>query len=193
MRRITPREAGKMTVKELRKLVGQANKEIRGRISEFNKAGLYDTEIQLMYIQPVRGQSKNELIVNLSDISMMLNRYTSTVEGFMDVQDRRIETLKRKGFDFVDETNIRDFGNFMDAVSEAHGKAKYSYDTAKNIFESLEKKGIDPGIIEDKFKNYLGTEKGLTDLEEVLSGARPRDLTSSGKYIRRKMGDLGLL
>lgn len=193
MERITPKEASKMSVKELRRLVGAANREMRARQKEFKSAGLESSEVGSMYIQPVRGQTKNELIVSLSDISKALNTYSMTLEGYKSIQDRRIETLRSRGFDFVDESNIRDFGRFMDAISEAHGKAKYDYGTAKNIFEALEKRGVDPNIIEDKFKNYLGTEKGLLDLEDVLMGKMPKELTSSGRYIRRKMGDLGLL
>lgn len=193
MERITPRDAGKLTVKQLRKLVGQANKEARARQKEFKESGLMDSDFSKIHIPAVRGQSKNELIVNLADITKALNQYSMTVEGYKSIRDRRIEKLQSKGFDFVNEGNIRQFGEFMDLISEAHGKARYDYGTANNIFAALEKRGINPNIIEEQFKNYLGSEKGLLDLEEVLMGNRPKDLSSSGRYIRRKMRDLGIL
>ena len=193
MERITPREAGRMNVKDLRRLLGKANREARERQKEFKEAGLIESEFSAIKIPAVRGQRKSDLVVNLANISKALNQYSMTVKGYKSIRDRRIETLKSRGFDFVNEGNIRQFGDFMDSIAEAHGKARYDYGTAKNIFEALEKRGINPNIIEEKFSNYLGSEKGLLDLEEVLMGNRPKDLTASGRYIRRKMGDLGLL
>ena len=193
MERITPREAGRMNVKDLRRLLGKANREARERQKEFKEAGLIESEFSAIKIPAVRGQRKSDLVVNLANISKALNQYSMTVKGYKSIRDRRIETLKSRGFDFVNEGNIRQFGDFMDSIAEAHGKARYDYGTAKNIFEALEKRGINPNIIEEKFSNYLGSEKGLLDLEEVLMGNRPKDLTASGRYLRRKMGDLGLL
>ena len=136
-KRITPREASDRTVVELRKMLGKLNKEARARIRELEKGGYGDTVAAQKLINPVRGMKKHDLIAAVSDVSLFLSQRKSQVDLVRKDEKKMLKTLHKHGFDMVDSSNLRQFGNFMDTVKERHGKLRVDSETAAKIYDYI--------------------------------------------------------
>lgn len=191
MKRITPRDASKMTVRELRSALGKMNKEARNRIARLEKAGYGETVAGSKSIQPIRGMKKADLISAISDVSLFLSSSRSKVTRLKSTERKTLRTLHDRGFDMVNAGNLRAFGRFMDDIKSRQGKLRVDSGTVARIFGEMEKKNIPTDKFEEAFGRYLNDEKGLLDVEKAISGEMIKDGRTSAAKIRGAMKGFG--
>lgn len=192
-KRITPRDAQAMTVKELRSMLGKLNKDARARIRGLESAGYGETVAAQKIINPVRGMKKADLVAAVSDVSLFLSRRSSKASTLRADERKTLKTLHERGFKMVNSGNLRQFGKFMDRIKERQGKLRIDSDTVARIYDAMEEKGISPNQLEEAFGKYLNSEKGLLDLEKAISGEDIADGRTSAAKIRNLMQGYGWL
>lgn len=191
MKRITPRDASKMTVRELRQTLGSLNKLARSRIRGLQEGGFEKTVAAHKIIDPVRGMKKKDLVAAVSDVSLFLTKRRSNVTTLRKDERKTLATLHRNGFTMVNHGNLREWGEMMDKTREKHGKLRVDSDTVASIFSNMERRNISYEDLEQEFERYLNDERGLLELEKALSGADIEDGRSRAGRIRREMKKLG--
>lgn len=98
---------------------------------------------------------------------------------------RQIEALQAAGYDFVDTSNINDFGRFMEGVRAQYGQRVIASDEAALLFELVEKANLDPDEVLENFDIYLdGIEEAYNILENWDD-----DNPMSAEEVRKRMGD----
>ena len=192
-KRITPRDAQAMTVRDLRRMLGQLNKEARARIRGLEAAGYGETVAAQKLIAPVRGMKKQDLVAAVSDVSLFLSRRASKVSTLRADERKTLTTLHQRGFKMVNSSNLRDFGRFMDRIKERQGKLRIDSDTVARIYDAMEEKGISSEQLEEAFGKYLNSERGLLDIEKAISGDEIKDGRTSAARIRSAMRGFGWL
>lgn len=85
---------------------------------------------------------------------------TSSVSGFNAMRDKQVNALQAAGYEFVNRTNLREFGEFMDWFrSRKEGKA-YGSNTVAAAFNLAAKQQIPPDELQRHFRFYLHQVKG---------------------------------
>ena len=169
-------EVGKRhTIKDLermgntmkRQILRSLNKTARSRAAELKAAG-YKGE---MTEPPTRDYSRtpgDELTRAIADLEIFLDDKRSTVSGMDDFVDKSLATLASHKYDFVDRSNLADFGRFMNYVRDLHNELAFPSKEVAQLWGKMQKLGISNKVMERWFTDYLSSESGITDLTTTL-------------------------
>lgn len=141
------------------------------RIKRLEKAGLTDTEVYKRNVKhyPKLGdiKTKNELSARLSDLARFVASERSTVSGFKAIRKKSLETLHEHGYEFVNEANFKDFGEFMAEYRYQHLDQIYDSGEAADTFGVLEKHHVDVDQIRDQFEQWIENRKTLESMRSM--------------------------
>lgn len=133
-----------------------------------------------------------DVVVNPKTLSRELSRLASyissptrTVSGRRKAHKARIiKSLHDSGYDFIDNSNIDEFGDFMDYVMDNYTKRMLSSDEATMLFGLSEKAGIPASELEKKFDDFLDN---LKEAERILF-EWDESSPISAEEVRERMG-----
>lgn len=193
MKRHTLKDLERMGATIKRQILRSANKEARARAKALKSAG-YKGD---MTEPPVKNASKlpaYALSKAIADVEIYLDDKRSTVEGMTDFVDATLDTLHKNGYDFVDKSNLADYGRFMNYVRDLHGELAFPSKEAADLWRKMEELGISNNVMKRWFTDYLATESGLKDLDITLdSMALPEGRKRmSSTEVMLKMDEYGL-
>lgn len=183
-----------MKIGEQRQILKELNKEARTRAARLTKHG-YTGEMTTPAIRDYQRTPADELIRAIQDLQIYVRDPRSKVSGMKRINEQTLSTLHDNGYDFVDESNLADFGRFMNMVREIHGAKGFPSDEVARMFKRAERLGISRNVIKTKFAEYLTDINGITDLNLTLEQmALPEDRKRiSSTEVFDKMDELGLL
>lgn len=111
---------------------------------------------------PARGQTTEELRTQLPLLAKFIAAKTGSVKGIQEQRRKAVLSLKEKGFTFINNSNIRAFGEFMDAFRAKKGAARsYGSFEAGELFEFTQEHGIDPERVKKDFAKWLAQQRKL--------------------------------
>ena len=155
----TKLELGGEHEKEVRKEYTRLRDISQKRLKRLAAAGYTDTEIYQRnykhYPTLKNIKSKSELAQRLSDLSRFVGSSQSTVKGIKERNKQTLETLKQHGYGFVNEGNLRDFGDFMEQYRDQLLDMDYDSGDAAELYRIVEKHGLDPDKVAADFEFYL--------------------------------------
>lgn len=97
----------------------------------------------------------------LSDVRGFLDSERSTIRGLKRIDKRTVATLQANGYTFVDMSNIKAFGEFMEAARIKAGRRMFASDRVADMYEAAEKKRIPP---EQLLKDFEYWRKNVEEL-----------------------------
>ena len=194
MKQYTLKELRSMGVTKQRQLLRDLNREARVRAKRLKKAG-YTGEMTLPPIKDYSRTHRDELLKSIEDLQMYTRNKLSTVSGMKRFERKTLESLREHGYDFVNKSNLSDFGRFMNMVRDLHGSKAFPSNEVANMYKNMERLNISPNVIKTKFKEYLTSQAGINDLvltmgEMKLPEGRAR-VTST--EVLEKMEELGFI
>ena len=152
-------EAGGDLAKQVRKEYTRLRDISQKRLKRLAAAGYTDTEVYQRnykhYPKLKDIKSKTELAQRLSDLSRFVGSSQSTVRGIKERNKQTLETLKEHGYGFVNESNLRDFGDFMEQYRDQLLDMDYDSGDAAELYRIVEKHGLDPDKVAADFEFYL--------------------------------------
>lgn len=129
------------------------------RLKRLEAAGYADTQAYKLNIKhyPKLKDIKTdyELIGRLSDLSRFILSKMSTVSGRREVEEKTLETLHLHGYEFVNSSNLKDFGKFMEEYRNQKLDMIYDSGDAADLYGIIEKHQIDPKQVEEDFNLWL--------------------------------------
>lgn len=141
------------------------------RLKRLEKAGLTDTEVYQRNIKHYPKleniKSKNELSARLSDLARFIASERSTVSGFKAIRKKSLETLHEHGYDFVNESNFKDFAEFMAEYRYQHLDQIYDSGQAADTFGVLEKHHVKVDQIKGEFEKWIENRKTLESMRSM--------------------------
>ena len=133
------------------------------------------------------GQMKNadELASRLSDLSRFVSARSSSITGQRGLERDRIMALQESGYDFVNKSNLREFGlfmNYLKSLFPRHPSA--DAETAQQLFtgyRELRGRAKSPEDMQELFMRFLEREApntyflrpSFTDVPEHLKVKTP--------------------
>lgn len=143
----------------LRSFQRSKDPELRQAAVVAEKAGLYLNRAQIKAATAGSREARALMEDLLIDAYGFVNAKSSSVSGFRDIQDKQIRSLQARGYEFVNKSNLRQFGDFMDYFRSRKDAKSYGSGTVAETFNKAAKQGISPKELEKHFKFYVGQAK----------------------------------
>ena len=147
-------------MKKVRKEYTRLRDISQKRLKRLEAASMGDTQAYLKNVHHYPKlkdiKTKYELAGRVSDLSRFIKAEASTVSGQRQIRAKSIQTLHDHGYDFVNDTNIVDFGRFM----EEYRKQKledmgYDSGDAAETYSVVVKHELDPEEVKKDFEFWL--------------------------------------
>lgn len=103
--------------------------------------------------KPYSELKPGEAKILLADVSRMLAARRGTLTGIRVANKQAIRTLQERGYEFITEGNIEEFGRFMEAW-RASSHRGYGSIYAADIWAAAIKKNVDPQDVERRFSEW---------------------------------------
>ena len=153
----------------LRSFQRSTDPELRQAAVVAEKAGVYLNRQQIKAAGGGRAMMEDLLI----DAFRFVSAKTSSVSGFRDVQDKQIQALQAAGYEFVNRSNLREFGQFMDWFRSRKDSRSFGSETVASAFNAARKSKISSEQLQAHFKFYLDqVRSGAETLQRFQRGSR---------------------
>lgn len=139
--------------------------------SEFKRTQMYKKNVnKFKKLEDIK--TKQELASRLSEMEHFLTSKTSTLKGQKEVRDKSLQTLHDHGYDFVNEENFFDYGDFMEEYRNQLLDMEYDSGDAAEAFDVIEKKKIALDVIKEAFNMYLEEKNKAVSAAELIIDER---------------------
>lgn len=95
----------------------------------------------------------------LSDVARQLGSAKTSTSKRRSTEYQTLKTLGKHGYGFVNRSNLKQFGDFMQAARDHYGKRSYDSERVAQMFRYAKKSGIAPEKVQSAFDEYM--KKGL--------------------------------
>ena len=111
-----------------------------------------------------------ELRYRIGETAMLLENPLSTISGIERNEAKKLATLARHGFDFVNEGNLQDFGRFMEWVRANYSDMLYDSDLVAKLYKTVTKGGFTVRALKRMFDEYMDNLDAFTQVVEENPG-----------------------
>lgn len=138
----------------------QLRKTALNRIYKMEKAGKGDY-VQVQQMKAFLSEKPSDLsriqaADKLPDLARFIVSERGTLGGIRAIESKTVQTLKDKGLDFVNQSNIRQFGQFMDKLRADKKDREYYYRRSGKYHK---KGSLNRQKLAAAFKRYQRTHK----------------------------------
>lgn len=172
-------EAGGDLEREVRKEYTRLRDISQKRLKRLAAAGYENTDV---YKKNVKHYPKlkaiktdSELAQRLSDLSRFVGSTQSTVRGLKEREKKVLKTLKKNGYKYVNESNLSDFGEFMEYYRDAMYDLEYDSGDAADLYTVVEKNKLDPEKVKEDFDFWL---ENVDEAKKIRKAKRRTGKTS---------------
>ena len=149
------------------------------RLKRLAAAGYENTDVYQKnvkhYLKLKDIKSKSELAQRLSDLSRFVGSSQSTVSGLKEREKKVLKTLKKSGYKYVNESNLSEFGEFMEYYRDALYDLEYDSGDAADLYTVVEKNKLDPEKVKEDFDFWL---ENVEDAKKIRKAKRRTGKTS---------------
>lgn len=184
----TPKEA-RAEYARLRKI---ANRRLeRLGASEFANSTTYQNWSSGFEALP-RDAPEREIRKALYDVGRFVNLKTSSVSGAREARQKFVEKMQELKYTFVNESNAKEFGDFMKAVKTHETYKGYDSERVAKLFGKLKEKRISTEDAAEYFEYWMSHQNQLDNVprsNKTVSSkdfAKLRGLERPKKYKRKK-------
>ena len=105
------------------------------------------------------GQNKMSLAAQLSRVSNFLNAQSSTVTGIRQTYSAMLENFREVGYDFIDQSNVVEFANFMDYLRSQHILRYADSDSAYEFFSNYKGSRSNTHEMSKAFEKWVSQQR----------------------------------
>jgi len=166
-------DAGGDLEREVRKEYTRLRDISQKRLKRLAAAGYENTDVYQKNVKHYPKlkdiKSKSELAQRLSDLSRFVGSTQSTVKGLKEREKKVLKTLKKSGYKYVNESNLSDFGDFMEYYRDAMYDLEYDSGDAADLYTVVEKNKLDPEKVKEDFDFWL---ENVEDAKKIRKAKR---------------------
>lgn len=127
-------------------------------------------------------RSMRQVAESLSDIASFLSLKTSTIKGAQETQRNILAGMHARGYTFVSEVNLREFGEFMDLLRAKLLDRIYDSERAYKVFEQARRLGMKwHGDLEKEFDFFYKNYEKMEDLRPLIRKEKTEIRQQTGK------------
>ena len=100
--------------------------------------------------------------MQLPTLAKFIAAKTGSVMGIRAQRRKAVETFREHGYKFINQNNLRAFGDFMESFRSKRGKTRtYGSFDAVELWEFTQENNIDPERVKKQFAQWLGQQRAL--------------------------------
>lgn len=164
-------KSGNLTVKEMRKQYTYFRDIAMKRLKRLGESEFADSQPYLKNIKQFKSlsqiETESELITRLYTVQKFLRSKGSTISGQKEIRKKAVEAAQEKGLDFINESNIADFGQYMDYLRAKYKGKQFDSERAVRLFVAATKKGIDPMEVAKDFEYWKNNISYLEKMPKI--------------------------
>lgn len=167
-------ETGSTSVKDLKKIYTELRDIANKRIKRAQAAGYGQNLVirqgakKIPKISEIRTEA--ELRYRIGETAMLLENPLSTISGIERNEAKKLETLARHGYDFINEGNLQDFGRFMEWVRANYSDMLFDSDLVVKLYKTVTLGGFTVRAIKQMFDDYMNNLDAFTQVVEENPG-----------------------
>lgn len=110
----------------------------------------------------------------LADVYHFLEMKTSSLKEIRTSQKKALETLNARGYTFLNKSNIREFGEFMESARQQKvvSSNRGGSPVIVELYETAKRLSIPPEQIQRNFSQWLRKKKQLEDIPTPKPGEK---------------------
>ena len=138
-----------------------------------------------------KGASDRTVYRALQDVALFMSKKSTTVSGIREAERKMIETMKERGYDFINRKNVKEFGEFWREVKTHATYKQYDSERIVEMFREAKKKRIDPVDLARDFDFWIQHSEKIDDVKrssEVMSSAEARRRLEGGDSNKKRSG-----
>lgn len=178
-----PEDIRRMSNSDLRKIYSRQRSIANKRIQRLRTAGLGNKDRNLF--PKLSEMSPAQTEVALADVSKFLRSARTTVTGERRFINAEVRVLQDRGYDFIDQSNIYEFIQFMDAEREEAGSKMFSSGDAVDVFNEGQRLNVPPEVLHKHFDYFVENMDKMENIQPIRSG---REMSFSD--VKRKINRL---
>lgn len=122
----------------------------------------------------------------LADVHHFLEMKTSSISQIRESQRQALKTLRDRGYSFVNKSNIKEFGEFMEAARQAKvvSANRGGSPVIVELYETVKRLQLPPEEVKRNFSAWLAKRGEL----EKLPTPKPGEKAMTPAQVRRKLG-----
>lgn len=167
--------SGTLTPKEMRShysyLRKIANKRLQRFVgSEFEDAQSYIKNVG-KFVPLSEINNERELMFKLYEVNKFVRARSSTITGLKQMQNETIETFHERGFTWINKSNIKRFGDYMEYMRAKYGSKQFDSERAAELFGTIASGhvGLNMEDIQQDFKYWAKHADELSRLPKNIS------------------------
>lgn len=163
-------QSGTLTPAEMRShysyLRHIANRRLQNFVgSEFEDAQSYIKNVG-KFVPLSEINNERELMFKLYEVNKFVRARSSSVTGLKQIRNETIETLHDKGITWINKSNIKDFGDYMEYMRTKYKSKQYDSKRAMVLYGMVETGSV--GInVEDVKRNYKFWSRHVSELASL--------------------------
>lgn len=110
----------------------------------------------------------------LADVYHFLEMKTSSINSIREFQRQALRTLNDRGYTFLNKSNIREFGEFMEAARQQKvvSSNRGGSPVIVELYETVKRLDLPPEQIQRRFSEWLRKKKQLEELPTPKPGEK---------------------
>ena len=149
-----------------------ANKRLsRFKGSEFEDSSSY-TKNKDKFVLLSKINNERELRYRLYELNKFIRAESSSVTGLKRIRNRAIETAHERGMTWLNKSNIKQFGEYMDFLRSKYGAKQFDSERAQELFGQSIKRKIDPMGIAEDFQFFRKHADELAKMPKIKSDVK---------------------
>lgn len=166
-------KSGSLSVAEMREQYSYFRGVALKRLKRLGESEFADSQAYLKNINQFKPLSRIEtqagLEKRLYTVQKFLRSKGSTISGQKEIRKKAVEAAQEKGLDFINESNIADFGQYMDYLRAKYKGKQFDSERAVRLFVAATKKGIDPIEVAEDFEYWKNNISYLEKMPKIKS------------------------
>lgn len=167
--------SGTLTPQEMRShysyLRQIANKRLQNFVgSEFEDAQSYIKNVG-KFVPLSEINNERELMFKLYEVNKFVRARSSSVTGLKQIRNETIETFHDRGFTWINNNNIKQFGDYMGYMRAKYGAKQFDSERAAELFGMIasDKVGLNVKDVQQDFKYWAKHADELAQLPKNVS------------------------
>lgn len=167
----TPEGLKSLTDSELRKEYSRLRSIARKRLERFEGTEWTDSQVYRLnsgkYIPIKDISTARELRHLLVEVSKFVSSSTGSVSGLKEQRQKAIETLRDRGYDFVDKNNFKQFGEFMEYARIANKNKMFDSARVAEFYETAVDEGLSGEKLRKAFRAFSKKQKKQKKIQNI--------------------------
>ena len=169
-------EANILTPKEMRSHYSYLRTIANKRLSKFAGTEFEDAKSYVKnkdrFVPLEQIKSERELRYKLYELNKFIRAESSSVTGLKRIRNRAIETAHERGMTWLNKSNIKQFGEYMDFLRSKYGAKQFDSERAQKLFGQSIKRKIDPMGIAEDFQFFRKHADELAKMPKIKSDVK---------------------